>query len=222
MILLLRKAIVKICELMLLVRVGLLWVSVHTLKLISDMTSTSADQQLELFRQSSLSFGERCKSLLPELQNFERLTEERKLQVVAARSSLVEEGKNLVAAVRNLAFNPGPGATAIIYVATRAKDKAEGLQRRNESLLRIISRIRDDNFYCDTLLWLVGCREEMLGDLNEEYALRSTSDGKSAANAWYYDQAITTLRDWLWKKIERLAAVGALIDLVSRWIGRGK
>lgn len=59
--------------------------------------------------------------------------------------------------------------------------------------------------------------EELLGDLSEEYSLRHQTDGEAGARTWYREQVARTLKDCVWKKIERLAAIGTLIDLASRW-----
>jgi hypothetical protein len=81
----------------------------------------------------------------------------------------------------------------------------------------------DENFYWDLLLWFVlpvAYGEELLGDLNEEYLLRLSSEGEGRARTWYRDQVVRTVTDNLWQKLERIAIVGALIDLLDRWFRR--
>jgi hypothetical protein len=156
-------------------------------------------------------------SLMPELQTLNQLTEDRKRQVLAASSSLLQENDNLREIVLNSVSTPAPGTAVLVYMLRRSKIRVERLQRRHASFSRIASSIGSQTFYGDLLLWLAGGSEEMLGCLNEEYQLRISSDGEGNARDWYYDQAIASVRVFLWTKIERLAAVGALIDLISRW-----
>jgi hypothetical protein len=217
----LRTAITKICFVMFLVRARILLFNAKILQQLSNLSEwigqARANRKFEPYRKAADNFKKRSAALLSELQNIDGLAENRKQQVLARRSALLEEGKSLKTTIEKLAPVPYPGATAIIYVATRTKNKGERLQRRFNSLLRIISRVSNDNFYWDLLIWLVGGSEEMLGDLNEEYLLRISSSGEPAARAWYCEQAVSSARDYFWSKIERLAAIGALMDLVSRW-----
>jgi hypothetical protein len=98
-------------------------------------------------------------------------------------------------------------------------NKLIGIKRKNDSFSRIVSRIDSDTFYWDLFLWLVvpGDSDTLLGDLNEEYRLRHSTEGEARARAWYRNQASTTFWNYLWKTIERLVAIGTLIDLFSPW-----
>ena len=90
------------------------------------------------------------------------------------------------------------------------------------SLSRIASKIDSDTFYWDLLFWLVvpdARVEEMLGDLGEEYLIRASNNEVAKARAWYRHQVVKSASDYFWERIVRIAAVGALIDLIRRWFG---
>ena len=55
-----------------------------------------------------------------------------------------------------------------------------------------------------------------LGDLAEEFQLRLVAVGERKAVAWYGEQVRTTVSAHIWQKLERLTAIGTLIDFVSR------
>jgi hypothetical protein len=186
-------------------------------KLTLSVGGAKERRRIEAITRAADNLRERANFVIPELQTLDRLTEDRKRQVLAAKASLLEEHNYLLTVCRNWVCAPPPGATVLTHVLYRAQIKAAWRQRSWNGFSRIVSRIRSDNFYWDLLLWLCGCSEEMLGDLNEEYLLRIASDGEAGARAWYCGQVVTTMRDYLWMKIEHLAAVGALIDLVGRW-----
>jgi hypothetical protein len=174
-------------------------------------------RRIEAITKAADNLRERANSVISELQTLDRFTEDRKRQVLAAKASLMEEHSYLLTVCRNWVCTSPPGATVLTFVLYRAQINAVRRQRSWNGFSRIVSRISSDNFYWDLLLWLCGCSEAMLGDLNEEYLLRIASDGGAGARAWYCSQAVTTIRDYLWMKIEHLAAVGALIELVGRW-----
>ena len=103
---------------------------------------------------------------------------------------------------------------------TYVREKLGKQKRRAGSFRVIIDRIDSDTFYYDLLLWIlvpVAYGEELLGDLNEEYSLRHSSHGVAGAKAWYRAQVARTLKDYFWSKIERVAAIGTLIDLLDQW-----
>ena len=96
-------------------------------------------------------------------------------------------------------------------------------QKNSESLQRIIAGITGDLFYRDLALWLIvpgSHSEELLGDLNEEYLLRYSSDSELNARSWYQHQAAMTIKGCIWERIERLAAIGTLVDWVRHWFSR--
>ncbi len=219
--LILRTAIAKICIAVFYVRARTLLFNAKVIMQFSKLSvwigRARAKRHIKPYREAVDDFQKRSNALLSELKNFNELPENRRQQVLATRSSLMEEAQSLKTIIAKLAPIYNPGATAIVYVANRAMSKVQRLEQRYKSLSRILSTVNSANFYWDVLLWLVGGSEAMLGDLNEEYLLRIANDGEPGARAWYCDQAISTARDYLWKKIERLAAVGALIDLIDRW-----
>jgi len=173
-------------------------------------------RRFKTFEDAAASWTERANSITAELQH--PLTEEHRKQMLVVASALQEECKHLRAIPSTWTLSPG--ATVVMFVITYAQYILGNLQRENQSFSRIIGGIEGDTFYLDLLLWFVlpgGYSEELLGDLNEEYLLLNSTDGAARARAWYRHQVITTIRDCLWKRIERLAAIGTLIDLFGRW-----
>ena len=80
-----------------------------------------------------------------------------------------------------------------------------------------------ETFYENLLLWLVvpvGWSETLIGDLSEELNLRMDEEGDTSARAWYRKQAWTTAKHLIWDKVERLVAVGTLIEWTIRLIKR--
>ena len=179
--------------------------------------------RFKTLKDAAAGWQERMNSIMPELQTLGSLTEYRKGQVLAARSVLLEESKRIQEAVAMLASYRGPRATVLIPPLEHMLRKAFDRKRKAESFLRIASKLDSDTFYWDLLLWFVlpgASGESALGDLNEEYLLRNSTEGEARARAWYRDQVTGTLKNCLWEKIVRLAAIGTLIDLVNRWFRR--
>jgi hypothetical protein len=208
-------------------RRGLLTLKIYALGKLVDLMVTLAQARnkraLETFKKACASYSERNKALLVEVSNLKRLPEDSRRQLLGTVSALQQEGKNLQMAASNWVYPRPMGAAVLDVILTHEHSKAINGKRRCESLSRIISRIKCDTFYWDLLIWFIvpGSRcEELLGDLNEEYLLRILSDGEASARAWYRYQGITTTAHLLWMKIECLAAVGTLIDLVGRWFKR--
>jgi hypothetical protein len=163
---------------------------------------------------------EKSNSIIAELEILSSLPSDRRQQALAARSALLEEAKHLRTAASELGSARIPGAAVLTHALTRMQYKAFSRQRKPQAILRIASRVNCDTFYWDLLLWLVipgAYSEELFGDLDEEYLLRTSTDGEASAKAWYLDQVTTTIGDFIWKKIERVAAIGTLIDLAGRW-----
>ena len=141
----------------------------------------------------------------------------RRQRLLATQSALVAESARLQAAVVEIQSPQTPVAAALLlFIAESTKARISKNQRSNEALKRIISQIQTSpNFYWELLLWFVlpnGCIEDQLGDLNEEFILRNSTDGEAAARAWYRRQVISSVKDRLWDKIERLVAIGTLIE----------
>lgn len=163
---------------------------------------------------------EKSNSIVAELQILGSLSDDHRQQVLAVASALLGENKHLQIAVSELRSARLPGSVVLTHALTHMQHMGFNRQRKVLSLKRISSRIDRDTFYLDLLLWLVipsAYSEELLGDLDEEYLLRTSAEGEAGARAWYLDQVATTVKDLVWKKIERVAAIGTLIDLLGRW-----
>jgi hypothetical protein len=174
-------------------------------------------------KDAAAGWQERMNAIMPELQALGSLTGDRKSQVLAARSVLLEEGKRIQLTASTLASYRGPAAAVLVPPLEYLLRKSLDRKRKAESFLKIASRLDSGTFYWDLLLWLMlpgSSSEDALGDLNEEYLLRASTDGEVSARAWYRDQVTGTLKNCVWEKIVRLAALGTLIDLVSRWFRR--
>jgi hypothetical protein len=178
----------------------------------------SNERKFETFKKALASCEERNNALTSEIANLDRLPVDRKRQLLATSSALVLEVKHLQANASKWA--PPKGFTLLNYMVTYLHNRAVNDQRKLQSLSRIISRVECDTFYWDLLLWAVvpgGCSEELLGDLNEEYLLRISTEGEASARAWYRHQVTATVGNYFWRKIERLAAIATLVDLLDRW-----
>ena len=190
---------------------------VSLLALPANAMNALSKRRIETFTHAAGKYSQRTKSLLSELKTFDQLEEPRKKELLAARAALLVELSEFASKVRSYR---SPGAALLMptfmYVLTHLTRR----ERKVKSLKMIIERIDSATFYCDLLLWAVtpsSYSEELLGDLNEEYLLRRSTDGERVAKTWYRDQVTRTLKDCLWKRIERMAAVGTLIDLLDRW-----
>jgi hypothetical protein len=159
----------------------------------------------------------RATDLEPELGQFNQLSEERKVQVSAAHYAWLADVEAHSASIDALrvsttyaVLNP-----VLDYVGNKFFRRRQKINALDE----IVSRLDCDTFYLDLLLWFIlpdAFGEALLGDLNEEYQIRKSTDGPVRARSWYRHQVATTVKDCLWRKIERLAAIGTLIDLLSR------
>ncbi len=192
-------------------------------KLVVTMTHSTSQRRVKKISKAAAMLHKRVDSIMPELQNLNQLTEHRRNRVLAARSVLLEESKHLRGQLQAFASEPGsysaPGANALMTTVGYFQIKLAGIGRKTASFSRLISRIDCDTFYGELLLWLVvPCvdSEALTGDLSEEYLLQTSTKGEAGARAWYRDQVKRTLRNFLWEKLERLAAIGTLIDLVGR------
>lgn len=169
----------------------------------------------------SESFQAECK----EYQEGKPLTEFRRQSLLAIQAALRAEADEFQAVIAELRTPRVSGsAIALIAVCTGVRSKFFAMQRKNEAFRRIFSQIRTSpTFYEDLILWFVlpgAYIDDQLGDLNEEYMLRLSTEGEAKARAWYQNQVITSVKDCMWKRIERLAAIGTLVDLIDRWFRR--
>lgn len=217
----LRVAIAWICVSAMFIRTHISALMTYALHKLVNLTVSVGQarekRRFKPYKEATDNLRERMNSLMLEFRSIDPLTDERKRQLLAAKSSLLKESDSLLSICKNWTSVPPPGATVLMYVLEHERTKHVRRHRSAQSFSIIVSRISSETFYWDLLLWVAGCREEMLGDLNERYLLRISTHGKAGALAWYCDQAIRTIRDYVWTKIERLAAIGALIDLISRW-----
>jgi hypothetical protein len=176
------------------------------------------------FQEAVASWNKRVNLLMPELQSLSGLTEARKTKVLNLRSALLDESKQLQDTAQMMRVTPEtnsfPGANALLTTAGYFKIKLTDISRKTSSFRTLLSRIESDTFYWDLLLWLIvpGVDSDaLLGDLTEEYPLQVSTLGDEGARAWYRYQVATTVRDCVWKKLERILAIGTAIDLIDRW-----
>ncbi len=147
-----------------------------------------------------------------------RLSEKQQVELSAALSALRADTTDYGATVNARSGLP----TTFVLLPPVLRYVRNKVSRRQQKLLAfkdLVSRIDSDTFYLDLLLWFIlpeAFGEAVLGDLNEEYLIRKSMDGPARARSWYRHQVGTTVKDCLWRKIERLAAIGTLVDLLFR------
>jgi len=201
------------------------WFMAHLLgipaKLIITVAQSTSRRRLEKLRRAADDLHDRVISITPELQTLDLLTPHRKNELLAAHSALLREAEQLQGVASKMTSYRPPGASVLLPPMTYVQRKLISRQSKTHSFRKIIARVDCDTFYWDLLLWLVlpgGYSEALLGDLNEEYMLRHSSEGEAGARIWYRNQTTLTLKDFFWKNIERWAALGTLIDLLDRWL----
>jgi hypothetical protein len=192
--------------------------------LVSKFARWRIHLKVEALKKTANSLSVRNTLFTAECQAFLKAPtgEIRRQQLLATYSVLHAENARIQAAVVELQ-SPQPiggGVTMWIFILEPIKDRLLRNQRSSAALKRIVSQIQTSpNFYWDLLLWFVvpgGFVDDQLGDLNEEFLLRLSSDGEAPANAWYRHQVVSSIVDHLWAKIERLIAIGTLIDWLFR------
>jgi hypothetical protein len=202
------------------------WLVAHLLRLpVSAITLVQwpTRRRIEKFASAAAKIIERTNSILSDLHTLDRRTERGKQQLLAADSLLEESARLKLVASELLSHYARSGDLLIIpttYTMKYLQTKFATRKRKTNSFLKVIARIDGEIFYGELLLWFVipvAYGEELLGDLNEEYLLRRSNEGEGCARRWYRDQVVRTLKDSLWQKLERIAIVGALVDLVDRW-----
>ena len=151
-----------------------------------------------------------------------RLTEERRRDLLRSKAELLAESERFKGRCAELqSAQLFAGAKVLNLVVASVQARMSRIHRKHQSFRRIFSQIETSHtFYWDLLVCFVlpgEYIEEQLGDLNEEYLLRSSTDGEAAALAWYGCQVIRSVKDRLWRRLECLAAIGTLIDFVQRW-----
>jgi hypothetical protein len=145
--------------------------------------------------------------------------------LITRHSNLLREADGLKSLLeQNAAGRKAWGSAALTLVGDGLIAGAQGRLmrscRRSESLRRLLDTVQSSpTFYWDCLLWTFlpsSYFEELIGDLAEEFTLRSETGGPENALCWYADQARRTISDHVWTKLSRLATLGTLIDLVRK------
>ena len=197
---------------------------VHVLRVpaegILKLDKRRSERRFEELQSASSNWHQRVAAVMPELKTLSSVPQHRKSQLLAVRSSLLEESNQLTIFASKLSSHRVFAASIFVPPLTYLQNKFVIMRAKTEFLRRIILGIDSNTFYSDLLLWLVtprGYDEALVGDLKEEHVFRSSADGEKSANAWYRHQITATLKDFLWTKMERVAAIGTLIDLFDRW-----
>jgi len=209
-------------------RLRTLYVALHALvipgKLMAAWAGRNTKRRFEVLKNAAAGFTVRSTLFLTECELFSKTTsgnrEVRWQQLLATQSTLLAESERLQAAVVELR-SPYQIGAPLAYILASAEARLLRIRQKREALSGIVSQIKTSpNFYWDLLLWFVlpgGHVEDQIGDLNEEFVLRNATDGEALANAWYRRQVIASIMARLRAKIERLVAIGSLIDFVCRW-----
>jgi hypothetical protein len=198
---------------------------VAPVKLAFDFVQRRRVQRLEglkgvigSFKMRGESFIAECRSL-PETNPF--ANELRRRQLETTRSALLAEATRINSVAQDL-NSPNPIRAVLAQMLESMRRRSSNIKRKQEALVTIISQVETAPNYCwSLLLWFFlpgGSIEEQMGDLSEELDLRTAFDGEALANAWYRREVFRSVRDRLWAKIERLAAIGTLIDFLIRWL----
>jgi hypothetical protein len=136
---------------------------------------------------------------------------------------LAEQSRLLIAGEALKGPHSNLGTATFHYMLHAIQASVGRFSRKQKALLRILSRPDDSpTFYCDLLLWLVlpgSHSEDLLGDLMEEYQLRSDTDGEARARSWYHEQVISTIMEHVpFKRIFAvLAAIWTLLEAAYRY-----
>ncbi|MDQ1405752.1 MAG: hypothetical protein QOG55_1381 [Acidobacteriaceae bacterium] len=197
---------------------------VHALRVLVEgvikLDKKRSERRFEELQSASSNWHQRVAAVMPGLKTLNSVPQNRKSQLLAARSSLLEESKQLQIFAAKLSSHRVSAVSIFVPPLTYLQNKFLIKRAKTESLRRIILGIDSNTFYFELLLWLVtssGYDEALVGDLKEERVFRSSADGEESADSWYRHQIKATLKDLLWMKIQRLAAIGTLIDLLDRW-----
>jgi hypothetical protein len=196
---------------------GLLKVFCWVTKGFVGLASTTIGKSREKRKQCQDALVQRANNLLPELHKFKELSSLRQNEVKIARSQLLADFEAMKAAAPP--FRMAKAMLTVLSPVAHGLNSRCGKRTRGvEALKRILERIDSATFYGDLLLWMAlpdSFGEEVLGDLNEEFELRASAN-RSAAQAWYRGQVWSTLKSCMWRKVERLAAIVTIVDLIVR------
>ena len=212
------------------VRASCRWLLVHLVLLVGNLVVASIKRKnhhrVEALKKAVETLTAKTNSFCAECRAAgERPTEMLRQYLLATQSGLNAEIERLRTATLELKSpHPAVAAAVLTDVLTAMQCGLFRSQRKHEALSRLISQIDNSaTFHWDLLLWFViphSYSEVLVGDLAEEFKLRSEADGEGFARAWYRDQVRRTVVEHLWKKVERLAAIGTLIDFISRFFGK--
>lgn len=221
-----RHRIAKLAAILIILRANILRVAMQLITSLLDLRTSFLDRKTrkaEKLGQSVANWQARWNSIAENMKTLNGETELRKQVVLSARTALIEEHKQLQVAASRLKIGLHWGVGILTYTAESLKESYFSTKKHSEAFCRIISRIDSGTFYWDLLLWVLVPElhsEELLGDLNEEYLLRVSEDGELSAKAWYQHQAVATIMQYFWKRVERVVTVATLIDLIERWLKR--
>lgn len=146
--------------------IGLIWLPVNA---VAPIVKWTVRRRVERYTNVASKYKERTDSILQELQTFDRLSEHRKAQLVAARAALLEDYKQLQLFVSQLNAYRAPGMALLVPTVTYIQTKLERRRRKLHSIKKLFDKINGDTFYWDLVLWIaipVAYSEELLGDLN--------------------------------------------------------
>jgi hypothetical protein len=217
-----RRLILKFVFRMHLRRSKFLLFRVRTLRLINDavLCLNRAAQQIRgqyLKRQTAILLRE-SEPIVSECHKINlgtsTLTQMERQLAVEAGKTLSTQSLALIARMQRQV--PIVGRGIILYSAQSLEQKHLANMKKIEALKEIISlKFDDSTFYYALVLWLVMPPihvDSCLGDLDEEYMLRRLSMGDAVAKAWYQNQVVSSAKSYLWARVERLVAIGSLIE----------
>jgi len=164
----------------------------------------------------------RAYELRSQLEKLKGLPPLRQQEVLALHSALITDLEHFRA--KSSRLKVPVSVRAMASVAQHLKNTFERRLREYESFQKLAARVDSETYYLDLLLWFVlpsDFVEEALGDLTEEYLIRSEPVGPSQAQAWYRRQVHDSVKVCFWRKLERIAVIGTIVDLLIKLV-RGK
>lgn len=161
----------------------------------------------------------RAVDITPQLKKLEGLPPLRQKEILAQRSALIADLEFCRA--RHSRLKVPVSVRALSSVTQHLHETFERRLREYDSFQKLAQRVDSETYYLDLLLWLVlpsDFGEQALGDLNEEYLIRSETLGPSQAQAWYRRQVRDSVKACFWRKLERIAVIGTIVDLLMKLI----
>lgn len=145
-----------------------------------------SEPRFEELQSASSNWHQRVAAVMPELKTLNSVPQNRKSQLLAVRSSLLEESNQLKIIAAKQSSHRVFAASIFVPPLTYLQNKFVIVRAKTESLRRIMLGIDSNTFYSDLLLWLVtpsGYDETLVGDLKEERVFRSSADGENMRSA---------------------------------------